>query len=212
MPQQSTSVRIRSETLIVGLTGAVETLQVLAESLNIPFLKPVAVTADSLLSLVPTLRRNKKDCLVLVEQAYQLICAIISFHIKPEIGHDLPPSTLNHLGKAAEYGSTLSTLHKITGFVSMQQEKKKIRWFFQPNQMNTLLKDCKTGVQQALDALKIGITNKRKQQFRDVYLLQDVDEVKKDMQDRNQEALRLIEELEDAPTSDQTSSVNEYYM
>ncbi|KAF7354522.1 hypothetical protein MSAN_01364500 [Mycena sanguinolenta] len=61
---------------------------------------------------------------------------------------------LEHVGKFTE------TLHKIHTFVEAQQDSNKIKQFFRQNQMSTLLKDCRAGLQLALDdfAIKSQVT------------------------------------------------------
>ncbi|KAJ7210393.1 hypothetical protein GGX14DRAFT_625388 [Mycena pura] len=52
--------------------------------------------------------------------------------------------------------SSLSvTLHKIYTFVEAQQDGNKIKILLRLSEMSTLLKDCKTGLQNAFDALKV---------------------------------------------------------
>jgi hypothetical protein len=39
--------------------------------------------------------------------------------------------------------------------VEAQQDKSKIKHFFRQGEMNTLLKDCKMGLQEGLDVFKV---------------------------------------------------------
>jgi hypothetical protein len=43
------------------------------------------------------------------------------------------------------------TLHKVHTFVEAQQEKMGIKMFFRQGEMTTLLKNCTTGLEQALE-------------------------------------------------------------
>jgi hypothetical protein len=47
------------------------------------------------------------------------------------------------------------TLQKILIFVNAQQGSSKIKHFFRQSEMNTLLKDCRYGLDQALEAFKV---------------------------------------------------------
>ncbi|KAF8140991.1 hypothetical protein K438DRAFT_1878941, partial [Mycena galopus ATCC 62051] len=118
------TIQARLNNIIACLPAAVETLQILADSINTPFLTPISSTARSLLNVVQTVKKNKSDCAQLMELTCKLLYAIISLHMKSETGLDLSPTMLNHLGKITE------TLHKIHTFVEAQQGKSKIRHFF----------------------------------------------------------------------------------
>jgi hypothetical protein len=47
------------------------------------------------------------------------------------------------------------TAHKIYIFVEAQQEGKRIKSFFHQSEMSTLLKDCRAGIQHALEVFKV---------------------------------------------------------
>ncbi|KAJ7175168.1 P-loop containing nucleoside triphosphate hydrolase protein [Mycena crocata] len=192
MPQQLTPNQLRLNTALACLTGAVTTMEVLSASLNAPFLEAISNTVRSLLTAMQTIKRNKIDCTHLMEQTYTLLYAIASLCIKSEAGADLPLSTLNHLGKALE------TLHKVHGFVDAQHDKNRIKIFFNQGEMNKLLKDCKAGLEQLLDAFKV----------HDMNLLMDISEMQKYTEDQHQEVRQLIEDLADDRRSDTTSLRN----
>jgi hypothetical protein len=115
-----------------------------------------------------TVRQNKTKCTQLMQETYQLINAILMVHIKSETGAELPPSVLTHIGKFTEYVAYLRvkifcckftivirTLHKIHTFVEAQQKGSKVKKIFRQGEMNTLLKDCKAGLQQGLDIFQV---------------------------------------------------------
>ncbi|KAJ7331343.1 hypothetical protein DFH08DRAFT_940036 [Mycena albidolilacea] len=90
------------------------------------------------------------------------------------------------------------TLHKIYMFIDGQQEGSRIQKFIRQGEMNSLLKTCHTGLQEAFDVFKIEsgdiVTNIRE-------LLQHAPK-------KHQEVLSLIESLSDATGSDRASSIN----
>jgi hypothetical protein len=47
------------------------------------------------------------------------------------------------------------TLCKINSFVEVQRDGNKIKHFFRQSEMNTLLKQCHTGLEQAVEAFKV---------------------------------------------------------
>ncbi|KAJ7490440.1 hypothetical protein FB451DRAFT_1165804 [Mycena latifolia] len=197
MPLQSTVTQTRFNTAIKCLTGAAETLKVVADSFNTPFLEAIFNTTQSLLTAVQTVRRNRDDCTQLMEQIYSLLYAIISLHIQSEIGLDLSPGRLNDLAKLTE------TIHKIHTFVEAQQEKSRIKQFFHQSEMSILFQECNTGLQQALDTFKAkGVHN--------VQLLKDIEEMQKYAEERHQEVLQFIEACSD-DTSDRALSMNQVF-
>ncbi|KAJ7085631.1 hypothetical protein C8R43DRAFT_965197 [Mycena crocata] len=189
MPLHNTSsTQTRLNNTVTGLVGVVNSLEVLAGAFKAPFLKAISKTARSLLTLVQTVKQNKNDCANLIEQASTFLYVIVSIYVKSYSGPDLPPGTLNHIGKFME------TLHTIHTYVEAQQDTNKIRQFFRQGELSTLLKACATGLEEALDVFK----------FEDMNLLANVADIQKYMADMHQEVLQMIEALSD--TSD-TGSV-----
>ncbi|KAJ7127305.1 P-loop containing nucleoside triphosphate hydrolase protein [Mycena crocata] len=124
MPSQPTLTQTRLNNIITCFTGAVNTVGLLAETFKMPFLDAISKTSQSLLTAVEDIKQNKGDCAELMEQTYHLLHAVVSLHTKSATGLELPPSTLNHIGKFME------TLHKIHTYVEAQQVKSQIRQFF----------------------------------------------------------------------------------
>ncbi|KAJ7195937.1 P-loop containing nucleoside triphosphate hydrolase protein, partial [Mycena pura] len=90
------------------------------------------------------------------------------------------------------------TLHKIHTFVEAQQDGNKIKILLRRSEMNTLLKDCKTGLQNAFDVFKINTAN----------LVKDIEEIQKNAMERHKEVLDLIASLSDTSNSETTSSLS----
>jgi hypothetical protein len=89
-------------------------------------------------------------------------------HINSDTGVELSPSVLTHIGKFTEYVTcfgrkkihsvltiVIRTLHKIHTFVEAQQNSSKLKNFFHQGEMNTLLKDCKAGLQQGFEIFQV---------------------------------------------------------
>ncbi|KAJ7464101.1 hypothetical protein FB451DRAFT_1179941 [Mycena latifolia] len=100
------------------------------------------------------------------------------------------------------------TLHKINTFAEAHQEKNKIKHFFHQSEVNTLLKDCHSGLALALEVFKVdtGFT-----------MLDSIDKMKHKTDKMHQQLLELIATLSDdtisyrssiyqKPTSSQNSS------
>ncbi|KAJ6574255.1 hypothetical protein B0H19DRAFT_1063240 [Mycena capillaripes] len=149
MPLQPTVTHTRLNNITACLAVAANALKILAGSVETGFLKVIADTTQSLLNCAENIKRNKDDCIQLMEQTHLLLHAIITLHLKSDMGGELPPSTLKHLGKLAE------TLHKIHTFVEAQQNRSKVKNIFRQSEMNALRKDCKAGLQQGLAVFQI---------------------------------------------------------
>ncbi|KAJ7472524.1 hypothetical protein FB451DRAFT_1558751, partial [Mycena latifolia] len=124
MSRQPSVTEMRLNNTIACLTPTLALLDELSDTFGTPFVPAISHTTLSLISAVQNVKRNKVDCIQLLENVYQLLCAIINLHIKSEIKGNLDPATLDHVGKFTE------TLHKIHTFVEAQQDGSKIMRFF----------------------------------------------------------------------------------
>ncbi|KAJ7022844.1 P-loop containing nucleoside triphosphate hydrolase protein, partial [Mycena alexandri] len=192
MPRQPTITEVRLNNISKCVTITANTLDVLVNTLDIPGLEAISNTMQSLLELVQSVKQNKGDCAELMEHTHEVLKAIIGVYIKSDTGPALPPSTLNQIVKSTE------TLHKIHTFVEAQQSGSKVRKFFRQGELATLLKDCKGGLQQALDFFNI----------KTVDIMINVREMQDQAQLRHQEILNMIETLS---SSDSASSISNMY-
>jgi hypothetical protein len=185
MSPQPSVTQIRLNNITTCLTATVETVQILASSLNTPFLVAISNTTQSLLKnvqvnstvyimttrfnqLSQTIKKNKNTCTELLEQTYQLLNAVLMVHVKLDTSGELPPSMLSHIGKFTEYVAwptrllldkltiVIRTLHKVHTFVEAQQNSNKVKRIFRQGEMSTLLKDCKAGLQQGFVIFQVG--------------------------------------------------------
>ncbi|KAJ7819876.1 hypothetical protein B0H13DRAFT_1921499 [Mycena leptocephala] len=123
MHLQLTVTEIRLNKIATCLTVAADTYGILADRFKTPFSDAICNTTQSLLKCIQTVTQNKDDCTCLVEQAHELLNAIIILHLKSDTGGELPPSVLKHISIFAE------TLHKIHTFVEAQQMGSKVKKF-----------------------------------------------------------------------------------
>ncbi|KAJ7849189.1 hypothetical protein B0H13DRAFT_2361463 [Mycena leptocephala] len=149
MPNQPTANQIRLNNITACLTVTVDTLDMMANNLKVPFVEVMSTTTQSLLTHVLGVKQNKSDCAQLLEQTCGLLNAIIIVHVGADTGGELPPTLLNHIGKFTE------TLHKIHTFIEAQQNRSKLKRFLGQGDMTTLLKDCKTGLQQSQEVFQM---------------------------------------------------------
>ncbi|KAJ7113235.1 hypothetical protein C8R43DRAFT_1157174, partial [Mycena crocata] len=152
MPPQT-----RLNTLLPSLNVAVTTLKLISDSLGTPFLAIISSTVSSLMTDVQSIKSNKDDCAQLLEKVYDLLCIVIDLHVKSDTPGELPPSMLYNLGNFTE------TLHKIHSFVEAQQEKKNIMQFFRQGEMNRLLKDCYSSIENAFEMFQATTMQQRAQ-------------------------------------------------
>jgi hypothetical protein len=120
MPTIPNPAEARLNNIRLSFTAAVDSFELLANSSNLPFLKPISVTARALLISVQvrchnqlslerpltvfhqTVRNNKNECGRLMEQLHEVLYGIMHLHIKSDTGGQLPPSTLNHIRQFSE--------------------------------------------------------------------------------------------------------------
>ncbi|KAJ6603367.1 hypothetical protein DFH09DRAFT_1270255 [Mycena vulgaris] len=148
MPLQPNISQIRFNNIVTALTVALATFKAVTESLKTPFLEPILNALQSLLTVVQTIKRNKDTCTQVLKQIHELIYAIIHLHVHSDTGGQLSPYMLKTLGRFME------TLPKIHTFVEAQQQKSRVRKFFRQGEMNSLLKGCQVGLEQALEVFK----------------------------------------------------------
>jgi hypothetical protein len=161
-----------------------------------------------------------------MENIHQILYAIVNLHIRSETAGSVHLATLDHIGKFAEYiwsrvweGDMTNrtfprTLHKIHTFIKAQQEGSKIKYFFRHGEMNTLLKDCHSGLDQALQVFKACVKLEMEHNTCanvisikiGTIVFNSIDEMKKQTQNMHNELLELISSLSDG-TSDRSTSV-----
>ncbi|KAJ7451899.1 hypothetical protein FB451DRAFT_1524454 [Mycena latifolia] len=192
MSPHRTVVEIRLNSIINCLAPVITLLNELSDVFGTPFVPAISNTTLSLMTAVQNVKKNKEDCVQLLENVYQLLCAIINLHIKSETKGNLPPATLDHVGKFME------TLHKIHTFVEAQQDGSKIKSFFRQTETKTLLSECQVGLQQALEVFKTE-TN--------ITALGHITQMQEEAEIMHKEVLELISAWSDGATSDRSSSI-----
>ncbi|KAJ7911140.1 hypothetical protein B0H13DRAFT_2483243 [Mycena leptocephala] len=195
MPSRPSVTEVRLRNVTTCMTIAAGTLEILADNFGTPFLEAICNTTQSLLKFIQTVKQNKEDCIGLMEQAHEVLNAIIIVHLKSDTGGELPPHVLKHVGLFTE------TLHKIHAFVEAQQKGSRIKMFLRQGEMSLLLKECRAGLQQGLALFQIQSPN----------LTKDITKMQEDAKMRHKEVLNMIEALSDSPSSDEVSSISRVY-
>ncbi|KAJ7480714.1 hypothetical protein FB451DRAFT_1365146 [Mycena latifolia] len=195
MPPQPTVTQIRLNNIITCLGAAVDTLEIVSDNLRAPFLGPISVTMRSLLEAVQNVKKNRDDCTQMLERIHEVLYGILLLHITSDTGGEFTPEMLHNLAKVTE------TLHKIYTFVEAQQETSRIKIFFRQSELNTLLKGCHRGLEQALEVFKI----------QGLRISSDVTEMQQYAQKTHKEVLDLISALSDEESSDRGSSISRVF-
>ncbi|KAJ7933896.1 hypothetical protein B0H13DRAFT_1855752 [Mycena leptocephala] len=195
MPLSSTVTRVRLSNITASLDAALTTLELVIEITNTPFLAVISSTTRSLLTGIENVKQNKNICAELMEKIHKLLYAIIWLHTNSDASGELSPDMLHNIGDFAE------TLHKIHTFIEAQQNKSGIRSFFRQGEMNTLLKDCNAGLQQAVEAFRVQSGS----------IVSDVSEMRHQAQKAHQEVLEMIEGLSNGTDSERASSISRVF-
>ncbi|KAJ7885238.1 hypothetical protein B0H13DRAFT_1889659 [Mycena leptocephala] len=194
MPRQPSVTEIRLENIKACLAPAVTLLNELNDAFGPSFVQPISNTVQSLISAVQNVKQNKNECAQLLENIHQVLYAIVNLHIKSETAGTLPPTTLTHIG------SFMETLHKIYTFVEAQQEGNKLKQLFRSSEMNTLLKDCHAGLDQAMEVFSINTSA----------IFNDINEMRTAADIMHKELLELTLTMSDTSTISDKSATQLY--
>ncbi|KAJ6473071.1 hypothetical protein C8R45DRAFT_1163461 [Mycena sanguinolenta] len=176
MPPSSVT-EILVDSIVTSVNAVIPLLNELHDGLCPPFVQAISNTAVSLMHALQNAKRNKEECCQLTENIHGIIYVIVNLHLQSEPPGCLALAMMDHVGQFTE------TLHKILAFVQAQQDNSKIKHFFRQNQLSALLKDCRAGLQLALDNFARKARN------------------------MHAEVLELISNLSDSTISDQASSI-----
>ncbi|KAF7357062.1 hypothetical protein MSAN_01299900 [Mycena sanguinolenta] len=70
------STETRLGNLTICLTIVTETLEVLVQTVDVPFMKTIYLTTQSISQMIQNIKQNKQDCAELLEQVYSLLNSI----------------------------------------------------------------------------------------------------------------------------------------
>ncbi|KAJ6454329.1 hypothetical protein C8R45DRAFT_1189462 [Mycena sanguinolenta] len=140
---------IRAKALIANLDPALTLLKSLNDGFETPFTKSILNTALALVAEVQNVKRNKDECIQLMESIPQVLYAIVDLHIKSAVIGSVPPAMLDSVGGFTE------TLYKIHTYIQGQHGGSKIKNFFRQTELSALYKDCHSGLEHALTTFKI---------------------------------------------------------
>ncbi|KAJ7094858.1 hypothetical protein C8R44DRAFT_989649 [Mycena epipterygia] len=149
MPPKTRVTKTRLDNIVACLTPLLSLLGEFSDTFGTPFIPAISNTTVSLITLVQNVKKNKEECVKLMENVHELLYAVVNLHMKDGTPSSLPPATLSAFGELTE------TLHKVYAFMETQQEGNKIKHFFHQSEMKTLLNECHIGLQQVFDMFKM---------------------------------------------------------
>ncbi|KAJ7082798.1 hypothetical protein C8R44DRAFT_753672 [Mycena epipterygia] len=195
MSPKTTVTDIHLDNIIACLTPVLPLLHEFSDICGTPFIPAIANTTLSLITLVQNVKKNKDECIQIMENVHQVLYAIINLHITSGAETSLPPATLSNLGRLTE------TLHKVHGFMEALQDGNKIKHFLRQSEMKTLLNECRTGLQQAVNVFKTeGGVN----------MHGNIVKMRQETEKIHKELLELISTSSDGTISDRSSSIHHW--
>ncbi|KAJ7463812.1 hypothetical protein B0H11DRAFT_2052268 [Mycena galericulata] len=188
---QAAATETRMNNIAAYLESTVVLLNTLTDGVGTPFVPTISKTTQSVINALQNVKKNKEECIKLMENVHEVLCAIVNLHIKSETPGSLSFAALDHVGKFTE------TLYKIHTFVEAQKDGSKIKYFFRQTEMASLLKHCHNGLQEAFQKFQIETS---------ATLFGNITEMQKKTEQMHGELLELISTLSDGTFSDRSSS------
>ncbi|KAJ7063931.1 P-loop containing nucleoside triphosphate hydrolase protein, partial [Mycena amicta] len=149
MVEPASDSAARLDGTLAYLRVAAGTLSDMASAFHTPFMQTIANTTGSLITGIQNLRRNKSECIEMMEQVQNILAVIIQLELDSRAQQGLGPQALSN------FGNFTKTLHKLDAFMNSQQQTNRFTQFLRQHEMNLLLKDCQLGLQQALEIFKV---------------------------------------------------------
>ncbi|KAF8208996.1 hypothetical protein K438DRAFT_1929994 [Mycena galopus ATCC 62051] len=194
MPPAPTTVQVRLNNITTSLKIAANTVKIVAESFNTPFLAEISITTLSLLENIQMVKQNRAICVQLMEETHKLLNAIVIVYLESDTSAELSPDVLKQLGRFAE------TLHKVHTFLESQQNGNKVKQFFRQGEMSTLLKDRRSGLKEAFAFFQVPAGN----------VMSNIAKMREDAEQQHKQILALIEAISDTTSSYQESTVQNF--
>ncbi|KAJ7841100.1 hypothetical protein B0H14DRAFT_2587111 [Mycena olivaceomarginata] len=183
MPSHHSNIEPRLDVAIAWLTPVIALLNELHDSFGTPFLQAISSTTLNLINAVQNAKRNKDECIELIENIHKLLYGIVDLHLTSEAKGVISLTILDHIGNFSQYGSA-------------QQEGNKIKHFFRHAELAMLLKDCRARLQHAMDIFKS-----------EVLTFNSIHEMNKQSEIMHAQVMELISTFSDDTFSDGASSI-----
>ncbi|KAF7325478.1 ATPase-AAA-core domain-containing protein [Mycena kentingensis (nom. inval.)] len=130
------------------LRAVVETIQVLSDGTEAPFLEAVCLAVNPVLGAVQNIKNNRNNCINLLERVRAVLCAIVAIPLTPEFASFHP----DHL---AEMGRVIKVLRMVFTLLESQKETSRIKRFFKQGEDTAMFKACYADLEDILRALEV---------------------------------------------------------
>ncbi|KAJ7792329.1 hypothetical protein B0H14DRAFT_2623957, partial [Mycena olivaceomarginata] len=165
-------------------TVAANALQDVAAATHIPFLNNVCTLSLAIIPIVQDTKFQKEQCLRIVEEMHQLLCAVMNLCIHSD---DIrSPQMLNHIAQWA------STLLKFQSCLRAQQELGTIKRLFKKSETAAQLDTCEREMRATLETFTAEANDKVGKMNNGVGITSALVEFRTNIERRHQELLELI--------------------
>ncbi|KAF7324045.1 ATPase-AAA-core domain-containing protein [Mycena kentingensis (nom. inval.)] len=172
------------------LAAALDTLHVLADNLNTPFLHPISSTVRSLLKTIENVKHRVPECVQLMNKTLDMLYLVIALHFKTDIPGELPPDIFEPLG------AFTVILHKIFTFVDAQQARSRTPSFLRHFESALLLKDCRSGIRTVIQQF----------QLPPAQLANEIERLRADADITHRRVMELVQSANDCSASEMSST------
>ncbi|KAJ7288595.1 hypothetical protein C8J57DRAFT_1642642 [Mycena rebaudengoi] len=180
------------ENIIQYTTVAVNTVDGIAGSFQIPFLSSATALTLSILKCVEAVRSNRDEWKTMVEEIHEILCYIVALCSTSEIKGVLPTALLYDIAKFTE------TLQKIFTFLKAQQKIGKIKQLFKQPDTAGKLEMCKQELHKTVEMFRVRAGGST---------LSQMGQIKKDAKQQHDELLALLDAHPDLSSSDCSSVI-----
>ncbi|KAJ7261969.1 hypothetical protein C8J57DRAFT_1471260 [Mycena rebaudengoi] len=171
-------VSIQFENLIQYTTITASTVEEIAGSSHIPFLTSATALSLSILKCVESIKSNRNEWTIMVEQIHEILCTIAKLCSTSEIKGVLPTAVLYDIAKFSE------TLQKILTVLNGQQKMGKIKQLFKQFDNAGRLESCKQELYQAVKMFRVRAGGST---------LSHIGQMKKDAKQQHDELMALLD-------------------
>ncbi|KAJ7261933.1 hypothetical protein C8J57DRAFT_1633369 [Mycena rebaudengoi] len=174
------------ESLIQYTAITASTVEEIAGSFQIPFLASATALTSSILKCVESIKSDRNEWTVMVEQIHEIFCTIAKLCSTSEIKGVLPTALLYDIAKFTEI------LQKIFTFLKGQQKMGKIKQLFKQPDNAGKLEMCKQELGKAVEMFRVRASGSARSH---------IGQMKKDAKQQHDELMALLDDLSSSDRS-----------
>ncbi|KAJ7577514.1 hypothetical protein C8J56DRAFT_1061173 [Mycena floridula] len=145
-PQPDPQGSSRSKQIAQSGRTATKILRDIADATKSSYLKGLAGAGTTIFETLENVKSNKEKCLIMTEQAYELLCAVINCC---EDAVELAPAFLHSISVLT------ATLHKVVSFIRENTRGNLVKRILHHQQVTSLMDECMSSLQHALALFKV---------------------------------------------------------